>query len=119
MKLLLLALLAADPRTVAAFQDKGDYFIRAGTNAGLKVGSEVLVLGDQIGDTGEYRTAGKAHVLEVWETLARISPDEDALNAGVKLVRVGGQAASKGKSAPAAVAAEPPQEKVNPTSAPG
>ncbi len=52
MKFLLLALLAADPRVVEVFKDKGDTFIRAGTNAGLKVGAEVTILGDKIGGIG-------------------------------------------------------------------
>lgn len=78
MEFLLLAVLAADPNAVEVFKDKGDLFVRAGTNRGLKVGTELTVLGDRIGDTEEYRTGGKAIVLEVWETLARISPDEEA-----------------------------------------
>src|SRR4051812_27819046 len=94
MKLLLLALLAADPKLVEVFKDKGDTFIRAGTNKGLKVGSEVVIVGDKIGDTDEYRTGGKATVLEVWETLARISPDEDAKKLKeIKFVKLAGAAA--------------------------
>ncbi len=70
------ALAAGD--TVEIFLDKQDVFIRAGTNKGLKVGSEVLVLGERIGDTNEYRVAGRANVLEVFETIARVSLDPGA-----------------------------------------
>jgi hypothetical protein len=64
--------------TVEIFVDKQDFFIRAGTNRGLKVGSEVLVLGDRIADTNEYRVAGRANVLEVFETIARVNLDAAA-----------------------------------------
>jgi hypothetical protein len=68
---------AADD-VVEVFKDKGDIFIRGGTNKGVKVGTEVTILGDRIGDTDEYRSGGKATVLEVWTSLARVSLDEDA-----------------------------------------
>lgn len=68
---------AADD-VVEVFKDKGDIFIRGGTNKGVKVGSEVTILGDRIGDTDEYRSGGKATVLEVWGSLARVSLDEEA-----------------------------------------
>ncbi len=91
MHLLLLALLTADPRTVEVFKDKGDYFLRAGTNRGLRVGIEVMILGERIGDTDEYRAGGKATVLEVWESLARVSPDEEAKRQKeIKFARVPG-----------------------------
>ena len=108
MKLLLLALLAADPNVVEVFKDKGDMFLRAGTNKGLKVGSEVVILGEKIGDTDEYRTAGKASVLEVWETLARISPDEEAKK--LKEIKV----AKVGSSTPVAAANPPPAQTAAP-----
>ena len=105
MKFLLLALLAADPTTVEVFKDKGDLFVRAGTNRGIQVGTELVILGDRIGDTDEYRAGGKATVLEVWETVARISPDEEARKLkDVKLARVKSAAPV---AAPAAVA-DPP-----------
>jgi hypothetical protein len=105
MKYLLLALLAADPRVVEVFKDKGDTFIRAGTNRGLKVGAEVVILGDKIGDTDEYRAGGKATVLEVWETLARVSPDSEASKLKeIKLAKVGGAAPAAAKPAPVAAA---------------
>jgi hypothetical protein len=93
VKLLLLLLLTSDPRTVEVFKDRGDFFIRAGTSRGLRVGVEVTILGDRIGDTDERRSAGKATVLEVWESLARISPDQESLKLKeVKLARLGGPA---------------------------
>jgi len=79
--LLLPALGFAEGTVVDAFKDKSEYFVKAGTKQGLKVGSEVVILGDQIGDSGEYRTAGKATVLEVWESLSRVSLDEEAAKA--------------------------------------
>jgi hypothetical protein len=74
---------------VEVFTDRGDVFIRAGSAQGLTVGSEVDVLGEPIADTGEYRTAGAATVLEVWPKLARVSLDENAKSLqAVKYVRV-------------------------------
>ena len=111
MNFLLLSLLAADPHVVEVFKDKGDLFIRAGSSRGLRVGSEVIILGERIGDTDEYRTGGKASVLEVWETLARISPDEDARKLKeLKLARLPATAlpaAVAAKSAPEPAAANP------------
>ncbi|MFT3840067.1 MAG: hypothetical protein QM723_23975 [Myxococcaceae bacterium] len=76
--MLLPALAFAEGTVVDAFKDKNEYYVKAGTKAGLKVGSEVVILGDRIGDTGEYRTGGKATVLEVFENLSRVSLDEEA-----------------------------------------
>lgn len=67
---------------VELFVDKGDVFIRAGANMGLTIGSEVIILGDEIAETGEYRSVGRATVLEVWTTLARIRVDDRALQHG-------------------------------------
>lgn len=61
------------------FADKGDTFVRAGSNQGLKVGMTVTVLGPRIGDTEERRRVGSATVMEVWESLARLAFDGDAL----------------------------------------
>lgn len=114
MKFLLLALLAADPSTVEVFKDKGDLFVRAGTNRGLKVGTQLVILGEKIGDTEEYRTGGKAIILEVWETVARISPDEEARKLKeIKLARIpvaapapaAAESVAKGEPAPKADAA--------------
>jgi hypothetical protein len=108
MKFLLLALLAADPQAVEVFKDKGDLFVRAGTNRGLKVGTELVILGDRIGDSDEHRAGGTAIVLEVWATLARISPDEEARKLkDIKLARISGAAAPA--PAPVAKAAPPPK----------
>lgn len=78
MLLVILAALAASPTSVELFTDKGEMFIRAGTQAGLRVGQEVRVLGERIADTQERRTAGHLTVLEVWDSLARVSLDAAA-----------------------------------------
>jgi hypothetical protein len=110
--LMLLPTLAfAEGTVVDAFKDKNEYYVKAGTKAGLKVGSEVVILGDQIGDTGEYRTGGKATVLEVFENLSRVSLDEEAAKQKeIKKARIAKSAAvsrpaaatGTGGSAPAA-----------------
>ena len=110
--LLLPAFAFADAGVVEAFKDKGEFFVKAGTKAGLKVGSEVTILGDQIGDSGEYRTAGKATVLEVWENLARINLDEEA----AKLKEV--KHARVAKAAPKPAAATPAANPSAPTPPP-
>ncbi len=105
---LLPTLALADASVVEAFKDKGEYFVKAGTRAGLKIGSEVTILGDQIGDSGEYRTAGKGTVLEVWENLARVNLDEEASKLKeVKHARVAKLAPKPAPSAPAGQAAAP------------
>lgn len=97
-----LVLSAAAP-TYDLFKDKGDTFIRAGTNKAIKVGTEVQVLGEPIGDTGEYRSAGSATVMEVWETIARVSLDEEAQkHPEAKKVRVGGKPAPAAATLPKA-----------------
>jgi hypothetical protein len=60
------------------FTDKGDIFIRAGTNAGAQVGTEVTILGDKIANTEERRRVGTGTVMEVWPTLARLALDDQA-----------------------------------------
>ncbi|MGQ0504718.1 MAG: hypothetical protein ACT4TC_05305 [Myxococcaceae bacterium] len=83
-------------KNAEVFVDKGDTFARAGTAQGLKQGTSVTVLGPTIGDTQERRRVGKATVLEVWESLARISLDADAQKeSGPKFVEL---AAPKGVS---------------------
>ena len=71
-------LLAGVPNQVGVFEDKGSLFVRAGSNKGLKVGVEVQLLGDKIGDTEERRVIGTAVVMEIWDTIARVVPDDDA-----------------------------------------
>ncbi len=98
--MLLPALAFAEGTVVDAFKDKNEYYVKAGTKQGLKVGSEVVILGDQIGDTGEYRTAGKATVLEVFENLSRVSLDEEAAKAKeIKKARIARSAAGPAKTA--------------------
>ncbi len=63
---------------VEAFKDKGDLFMRAGSKQGLRVGGDVLVLGDTIGDTTERRVLGRARIIEVLDHLARLQPDAAA-----------------------------------------
>ena len=80
MFLFLAVVVAAQP-SVEIFRDRGDFFVRAGTTQGLKVGDSLVVLGAEIASTGERRSAGNATVLEVWPQLARVS-----LNAAAQLV---------------------------------
>ena len=75
---LALTLVAAAPESFATFEDKGDLFVKAGSKQGLKVGAEVELLGARIGDTEERRSVGTRTVMEVWETLARLSGPEGA-----------------------------------------
>lgn len=60
------------------FTDKGDVFIKAGTNAGAEVGTELTILGDKIANTEERRRVGTGTVMEVWPTLARLALDDAA-----------------------------------------
>lgn len=60
------------------FQDKGEFFVRAGRTRGIEVGAQLKILGAFIGNTGERRTAGKVTVLELWPELARVSLDAGA-----------------------------------------
>jgi len=77
---------------VEVFVDRGDTFVRAGTNHGVKVGVVLPVLGPAIGNTQERRTIGGATVIEVWETLARVSLDKAASSVpGPKLARIAAQ----------------------------
>ncbi len=102
--------LAGDPKpgVVELFVDKGDTFARAGTDQGLKVGAAVTVLGPTIGDTQERRRVGTATVLEVWESLSRVSLDAEASKeSGPKFLELG-----KGKAPKAAGAPEDPAAKV-------
>ena len=70
--------LAAAPAEVELFTDRGELFVKLGTNAGLQVGAEVTILGDKIGNTEERRRIGAATVMEVWPTLARLALDDAA-----------------------------------------
>src|SRR5688572_24767080 len=77
--LLATLLSVASPNEAAVFVDKGDLFARAGTKQGIRVGMKLTLLGDKIGDTPERRTVGSAVVMEVWESLARLVPEEEGL----------------------------------------
>jgi hypothetical protein len=57
---------------VEIFEDEGVLFIRAGKKQGLTAGGVVKVLGE------EKKSIGTAAVLEVWDSIARISPDAKA-----------------------------------------
>ena len=85
---LALLLLAAEPQ-FDVFTDRGELFVRAGTKDGLKVGIELQLV-----------PAGKATVMEVWDKLARIAPDEAGKKAKAALLPA--------PSAPPAVAAPEP-----------
>lgn len=75
-EMLALALVvAAAPQSVEVFRDQSQYFVRAGSTSGLKVGSQLPILGNYIATTTERRTLGRATVLELWPTLARVSLD--------------------------------------------
>lgn len=63
---------------VEIFTDKGDTFVRAGSEAGLQKGTVITVLGDLIATTTERRRIGTAVVMETWPTLSRISLDDTA-----------------------------------------
>jgi len=87
--------------TFDVFQDKGDLFVRAGKNKGLKMGAEVKLLGDKIGDTDERRVVGKANVIEVFDTIARVVPDDEGKKSKPVAARLGEDVSA----APAAAAA--------------
>ncbi|MHB8874665.1 MAG: hypothetical protein ACYC8T_13330 [Myxococcaceae bacterium] len=97
---------------VELFLDHGDVFVRAGTAQGVRVGVVLPVLGPTIGNTTERRTIGSATVLEVWETLARVSLDKAAAAfTGPKLARIAkteGAAADPGAIEPPSPPPPPP-----------
>lgn len=113
MTLALMTALAlhANPNVVDMFVDKGDTFIKAGKKQGLKVGSDVTVLGDRIGDTDEYRSAGTATVMEVFDSISRVALDDEAKkHKEAKHVRIGsagGSGGSKGAAKGSTTKAEP------------
>ena len=78
----------ASPATIAStgapvelFEDQGQTFLYAGSNQGLAVGSQVVIVGQRIGNTAERRRVGIATVMEVWPTIARVHLDEAAQSA--------------------------------------
>lgn len=62
------------------FLDRGETYMRAGTQMGLELGAMVTVWGDPIPTTKERRRAGTATVMEIWPSLARINLDDAARN---------------------------------------
>lgn len=84
------------------FLDKGDTFVRAGSDDGLKKGAEVKVVGAAV-DGNQRPHLGAATVLEVFPKLARLSLDASAARAPAPLfVVLAGAPASP--NAPAATA---------------
>jgi hypothetical protein len=91
--------LSANPTVVDLFIDKGDHFIKAGKKQGLAIGVDVAVLGDRIGDTAEYRTAGSATVMEVWDNVSRVALDAEAKkHPEAKHVRLAASGSGKGSA---------------------
>jgi len=91
--------------TFDVFQDKGDLFVKAGKNKGLKMGDEVKLLGDKIGDTTERRVVGKGNVIELFDTIARVVPDDDAKKAKPVAAKIAVTVAMAEEPKPAAAAA--------------
>lgn len=95
---------AANDSLVELFVDRGDTYVRAGSNKGVKVGDTLEVVGGTIGDTQERRPVGSASVLQVWKTIARVNLDAGARSAaGEKFVQLEATPAAGAKAkAPAA-----------------
>lgn len=74
---LVVAVVVAQP-SGELFQDKGEFFIRAGRARNLQMGAQLKLLGDFIANTGARRTAGKVTVVELWPELSRVSLDASA-----------------------------------------
>jgi hypothetical protein len=100
-----LSLTGTPDETFDVFQDKGDWFVKAGKNKGLKMGDEVKLLGDKIGDTTERRVVGKGNVIELFDTIARVVPDADAKKAKPVAAKMAVAMVDEPKAAPAAAAA--------------
>jgi hypothetical protein len=99
----------ADEGVAEIFVDRGETYVRAGTAQGLKVGSEIAIVGPTIGGGTERRAFGSATVLEVWEKLARVSLNAAAkAEKGEKFAQVAGATAAKGPSAKPAELSKPP-----------
>ena len=83
--LLALLILTQSPNTDAEiFTDRGETYIRAGQLNGLEVGSALEVL-----DAKSRQPVGSALVMEVWESLSRVSMDSKAIAyAPLKVARV-------------------------------
>lgn len=83
--LLVLLVLSQSPNTDAEiFVDRGETYIRAGLVNGLDVGTPLEIL-----DAKSRQPAGSALVMEVWESLSRVSLDSKAAaHAPLKVARV-------------------------------
>ncbi len=62
------------------FVDRGETYVRAGSQQGLELGAAMTVWGDLIPTTTERRRLGTAVVMEIWPSLARINLDDAARN---------------------------------------
>jgi hypothetical protein len=69
-----------------AFTDKGSIFVRAGSQQGLKVGTELSMFKD----ANDATPAGKATVMEVFDAMARINLDGASTAARAKYARIPG-----------------------------
>ncbi len=87
--ILALLVLSQSPNTDAEiFLDRGETYIRAGQLNGLEVGAALEVL-----DAKSRQPVGTAAVMEVWESLSRVSLDSKSVAyAPLKVARVGKRA---------------------------
>ncbi len=119
--LLALWVLSQSPNTDAEiFVDRGETYIRAGQANGMEVGTGLEVL-----DAKSRQPIGSALVMEVWESLSRVSLDSKAAAyAPLKVARVGRrsepivEAPPAQAPAPAATPA-PPRTATSPHTGPG
>jgi hypothetical protein len=103
---LVLALSLSSTPQYDLFTDRGDTFVRAGSRKGLKVGAELTLLGEKIGDTDERRVVGTANVMEVWDTIARVNIDDATKKASPRAAQLADASPARAK-----VEAPAPQEK--------
>jgi hypothetical protein len=68
----------ADADVAEVFVDKGNTYVRAGTDQGVQVGTSLTIVGPASGKAAERKTLGTASVLEVFASLARVSLDRAA-----------------------------------------
>lgn len=94
--LALMVLLAAKTDTAKIFSDKGSSYFRTDNKKALTVGAELVAVADPAGE----KPAGKAVIMEVSGSLARVSLDDDAAKAGAKFVVVPKVVARAGNPAP-------------------
>lgn len=75
---LAVAATAAAQEPSEIFVDRGETYVRAGSQQGLELGTGMTVWGDLIPTTTERRRIGTAVVMEIWPSLARINLDDAA-----------------------------------------